>query len=325
MEMDKWEKIVLVHRLLSKSHYCISSKALLTKLECSEATFHRIRTFMQTRLSAPIVFDHRYGGYCYETIDGQPFELPGLWFTQNEIEALLGFHHAVESLQKGFFSDVLAPIKKRFEPLLKAQKTQTTSFLDRIKIIPLQSRNVDEKLFRMIAEAVVAGKRLRIEHAKISDESPIERSISPQTLVRYRDNWYVDAFCHLRNELRTFALDRILSVDFDPGKYHRTPRKQCEDFFGAAYGIFTGPATQTAEILFRGPAAREVSREQWHPRQQGQWKDDKTYCLTIPYGEDQELLMDIFKWGDCAEIINPQKLRNKAKLLLSNALANYNK
>jgi hypothetical protein len=53
---------------------------------------------MQTNLGAPIVFNRAYGGYCYDIAQAEPFELPGLWFTKKEIEALLGFEYAVESL-----------------------------------------------------------------------------------------------------------------------------------------------------------------------------------------------------------------------------------
>lgn len=37
-------------------------------------------------------------------------------------------------------------------------------------------------------------------------------TISPQRLVHYRDNWYLDAWCHLRNDLRRFSVDAIQRV-----------------------------------------------------------------------------------------------------------------
>ena len=44
--MDKWEKVVLFHRLLKDSKYCISLDRAKKELDCSEATFHRIRGWM---------------------------------------------------------------------------------------------------------------------------------------------------------------------------------------------------------------------------------------------------------------------------------------
>jgi len=323
--MDKWEKIVLFHRLLSRSRYSIPKEKILSELECSEATFHRIRSFMQSNLGAPIVFDRRYGGYRYDKTGDEPFELPGLWFTRNEIEALLCLDHAVESMQGSFFGDILAPVKKRFEPLLKAQKTHMAALRDRIRIVPIQSRQIDETLFRTVAGAVMRGKLLRIEHAKLPDETPTSRIISPQALVRYRDNWYVDAFCHLRNELRTFALNRIESAEPAKGKFRKVPAEKIRAFYADSYGIFTGPADKKAVIDFSGTAAREVSNEQWHPKQQGEWVDDKTFRLTVPYGHSRELVMDILRWGSDAEVIGPKELRETIKTTVAGMQKKYGK
>jgi len=323
--MDKWEKVVLLHRALKSSKYCIPLKTIIGELECSEATFHRIRAFMQTNLGAPIVFDRTYGGYCYDSAQSKQFELPGLWFTKNELEALLSFEHAVEGLQGGFFQDILAPVKNRFEPILKAQKARMDVLRNRIKIIPIQSRPIDDALFRVVADAVVRQRCIHIEHSKLSEKEPTSRIISPQTLVRYRDNWYVDAYCHLRRKLRTFALDRLTKAEPVTDKYHVVSKREREKFFASAYGIFTGPAVHSAVIDFTGASAREVANEKWHPKQEGKWLDDKTFRLTVPYGHSRELIMDIMRWGDGAEVKEPKELRELVSEAIKRAMKNYEK
>lgn len=176
-----------------------------------------------------------------------------------------------------------------------------------------------------MAGAVVRPRRLRIEHFKLSGEEPTARTISPQTLVRYRDNWYVDAYCHLRKELRTFALDRLTKAEIVPGKHHRVSGEQREEFFASAYGIFTGPADKKAVIEFTGTAAREVAHESWHPKQDGKWQDDKTYCFTVPYGHSRELIMDILRWGERAEVKEPKDLREEVRKTVKRTLKKYEK
>ena len=173
----------------------------------------------------------------------------------DEIEALFFLDRADEILREGFFHEALTPVRKRFEPLLKAQKTSLTSLRDKIKIIPIALRDCDQNIFRTVAWAVVKRKRIAIEHHHLAKAGPVRRTISPQALVRYRDNWYVDAFCHLRNELRTFELNRIIKAEPDPGAFRSIPKEQIQPFFADAYGIFTGPATKTATIEFTGTAA----------------------------------------------------------------------
>jgi predicted DNA-binding transcriptional regulator YafY len=323
--MDKWEKVVLFHRLLSRSKYSVPLKTILDELGCSEATFHRIRGFMRSSLGAPIVFNRNYGGYSYDKTDGQTFELPGFWLTKDEIEALLCLDNAVESMHEGFFSDLLDPVRKRFEPLLKAQRTTLNTLRERIKILSIGSRDCDREIFRTIAAAVVRRRRIAITHRPLEDDEPLKRVVSPQALVRYRDNWYVDAFCHLRKHLRTFALNRIESAGPAKGKFRKVPAGKMQAFYADSYGIFTGPADKKAVIDFTGTAAREVSNEQWHPKQKGEWFNDKTFRLAVPYGHSRELVMDILRWGEEAEVKGPEELRKTVKSKIKGMMKKYRK
>jgi proteasome accessory factor C len=323
--MDKWEKTVRLHRLLCHNKYGTPLNTILKELDCHEATFHRIRNFLKNILRAPIVFDHGSGGYRYQTSDGQPFELPGFWLTQNEIEALLCLDHAVENMQEGFFHDLLEPVRKRFEPLLKAQKTNINTLRERMKIISIGTRECDKDIFKAIASAVVREKRIVIKHRNLAADKPQERIISPQALVRYRDNWYVDAYCHLRNEPRTFSLNRIVCAEPVIGKFFKIPKEVRQVFYAESYGIFTGPANKKAVIEFTGIAAREVAQENWHPKQQGQWQNENTYRLMIPYGHSRELEMDILRWGDEAEVIEPKELRESIKTTVAKMQKKYEK
>ncbi len=323
--MDKWEKLVLLHRTLRDSRYCVPLKTLLEELDCSEATFHRIRGYLQDSLGAPILYDRRYGGYRYCQTDNEPFELPGFWLTKNEIEALLCFDHAIENLQAGLFKELFRPLRSRLEPLLKAQKTSISKVRDRIKILSINSRECDRKVFSTVAGAVLKRKRITIGHRSLAAGEVMRRTISPHALVRYRDNWYVDGFCHLRNEPRTFALNRITTAETAPGRFKVIPAVKMKSFYADTYGIFTGTADKLAVIDFTGIAAREVSSENWHPRQQGTWTDEETYRLTIPFGDCRELVMDILRWGDKAEVREPQELREKIRGIVEGMKKNYDK
>lgn len=323
--MDKWEKVVAFDRLLKRCRYSVALPDILAELGCCEATFHRVRNFMRDNLGAPIVFDQVRGGYRYDAADGAPFELPGFWFTKNEIELLLSLDYAVESMDGVFFRELLGPLRGRFEPALKAQKTDFATMRRRIKIIPIASRKYDVSIFRAVASAVLRQKRLIIHHRGLPDIAVKRRCVSPQSLVRYRDNWYLDAFCHLRSELRTFAVNRIEKAEPASGKFHAVSPVVQEKFYTESYGIFTGPAEQTAIIDFTGCAAREVATEQWHPQQTGQWLDAQTYRLSVPYGHSRELIMDILRWGEEAVVKGPPQLHGAIKTRVLHMQKNYEK
>ena len=56
-----------------------------------------------------------------------------------------------------------------------------------------------------------------------------------------------------------------------------------------------------------------MAEEIWHKDQVGEWLDDGSYRLEIPYGSDLELIGDILKYGDQVEVIAPQALRDKVR------------
>lgn len=317
--MKHFEKILELHHLLSKSKHPLELRFLLERLDCSESTFHRVRTYMIKTLGAPLYFDHRYHGYRYDESSAR-FELPGLWLSPNETEALLNFHEAIDTLQKGLFTELFSPIKQQLSRFTEMQ--HLTPNASPIRIIPHHTRPVDDARFRTCADAVIRKHTLAIRHNKPGDET-VERIISPFAIIRYRDNWYLDAFCHLRNGLRSFSLDRISFAEHSSVTFHDVPVETRNEFFADAYGIFNGPATHIAQIRFSSPAAEIVSREEWHPKQKGAWTPDLHFDLEIPYGDDRELVMDILKWGTLAEVIGPEELRMKIRNILAESLKKY--
>jgi predicted DNA-binding transcriptional regulator YafY len=222
-------------------------------------------------------------------------------------------------------ADLLGPIRARLEASLGKRGVRTRLLCKRIRILNIGAREADPGVFRVLMRGVIRRRRVEIRHQGLGDAQPAVRVISPQKLVRYRDNWYVDAFCHLRNDLRTFAINRIDGVRLVQGRFRGVREPQQEAYYGRAYGIFTGPAPHTAEIEFRGTAAREVSREGWHPKQRAEWTHEGCYRLRIPYGQDRELIMDILRWGEEAEVIGPPRLRARVKEALRGALIRYGK
>ena len=82
----------------------------------------------------------------------------------------------------------------------------------RIRILSAAARPYAPQHFQHIAAALMERRRLNIEYSARSKGDTSQREISPQRLTHYRDNWYLDAWCHLRDELRSFAVDAIKTV-----------------------------------------------------------------------------------------------------------------
>jgi len=142
-------------------------------------------------------------------------------------------------------------------------------------------------------------------------------------LIFYRDNWYLDGYCHLRKGLRSFALDGIKKAELLNKKAEETSEKELQENFSESYGIFSGKATQRAKLRFTPERARWVAGETWHGQQLGSFDKEGSYLLEFDYNQDPELIMEILKHGSNVEVLAPDTLRKKVKNELKKSLSNY--
>src|SRR3989449_8682375 len=156
-------------------------------------------------------------------------------------------------------------------------------------------RGPPAELFGIVAAAVLRRSPLWIRHYNRKEDRETEREISPQRLVHYRDNWYVDAYCHMREGLRSFAVDAIRAAELRDGRAKEIPAAELDEHLGSGYGIFAGRDVQWATLRFTPEAARWVSAQMWHPKQRSRVEADGSYVLEIPYAHERELVMEILK------------------------------
>jgi predicted DNA-binding transcriptional regulator YafY len=177
--------------------------------------------------------------------------------------------------------------------------------------------------FGVVATAVLRRSRLWIRHFNRKENRETEREISPQRLVHYRDNWYVDAYCHKTEGLRTFAVDAIRAAELREGRAKEVPAAELDEHLGSGYGIFAGKEVEWARLRFSAESARWVSAQIWHPNQRAQTEPDGSYVLEIPYANDRELLMEILKFGADVEVLGPASLRDRVSGALGEASRRY--
>ena len=321
--MDRFDRIFELHKLLSSARQPVSRQRIEQELECSRATAKRIVENMRLYLNAPIHYDRERNGYYYDRNQGGMYELPGVWFNASELHALLSVQQLLSQVQPGLLERQLAPLRQRIDKLLKTRRSGGDELTGRIRILRATARP-SGKSFQLVAGALAQRHRLQLDYYKRADNRVSSREVSPQRLIHYRDNWYLDAYCHLREGLRTFALDAIRTARVSPRPAREVATDDLDAYYSSAYGIFSGHADQTAVLRFSPQRARWVAAEQWHPQQRSRWLDDGRYELQVPYHHSPELIMDILKYGPEVEVIAPEGLRREIALRLRKASGLYN-
>jgi predicted DNA-binding transcriptional regulator YafY len=255
--------------------------------------------------------------------EGEKFELPGLWLTSDELAALLALNELISRSGPGVLAGALAPFRARIEGLLSDQGSGKALPIERIRVIPWGERKLDQQVFRIVAGAVLERRQLRFRYRARTTNADSRRTVSPQRLTHYRDNWYLDVWDHDREALRSFAVDRIVEAQSLDAAATDVAETDLNELLASSYGIFAGKPKAWATIRFSPHAARWVADEHWHSQQKGEWLSDGRYELKVPYSNSKELLMDVLKYGPDAEVVAPLPLREEMKILLQLALGAY--
>jgi proteasome accessory factor C len=321
--MDKFDRIFQLHAILVSRKTPIALEDLTARLECSKSTLYRAIGVLKDRLHAPVEFDADAGGFRYAATQGaNAFELPGLWFTPAELQALAVMQRLLKDVGGGLLTEHLGPLSKRLDELTHHRRLNLGEAASRLRFPAIASRPAGPA-FQTVASATLQRKKLWIEyHARGSDERS-ERMVSPQRITHYRESWYLDLWDEGKSALRSFAIDRILKAVPLDEKARDIPEAELDAHYASSYGIFGGQADKVAVLRFTKERARWVAEEVWHPEQQGKRLEDGSYELKIPYRDSRELVMDILRHGPDVIVIEPASLVEEVKSRLNGALDRY--
>ena len=321
--MERLERFYRIDQLLNQ-RTAASFETIRGALGVSRATLKRDLEYMRDRFNAPIEYDREANGYRFgRPRSGPRYGLPGLWFSPAEIQALLTMQHLLANLQPGLLEPHVKPLLARLRAIVASGDHAWEEVEKRIRILQPGRRESKAAHFGIVATALLRRSRLRIRHYNRIEDRETERKISPQRLVHYRDNWYVDARCHLRDGLRSFAVDAIRDAAPAERRAKEITKAELDEYLKSGYGIFTGRDVQWASLRFSPLAARWVAAQSWHSRQRARIDKDGSYVLELPYSGDRELVMDVLRYGAEVELLGPPALRKRVAQQLRAAAERY--
>ena len=321
--MDRTERFYKIDALLH-ANPVVPIERFLRELEVSKATFKRDIEYMRDRLNAPIEWDRGDGGYRYVAgVKAQQQSLPGLWFNASEAYALLMMQSLLSEMQPGLLGPHIEPLKARLRAVIESGNHPAGDVENRVKLLNVAARPVPDKNFEVVAAALLGGHRLHISYYSRVRDDVSEREVSPQLLIHYRGNWYLGAWCHKQEAMRSFSMDAIVQAALLARTRKTVAKKDLDGFVGQGYGIYSGSKVKWAKLRFSEERARWVSRELWHPQQKSSVQKDGRLILEVPFTDIRELSMDILRQGRHVEVLGPKELKDEVMSELKAALGQY--
>lgn len=165
---------------------------------------------------------------------------------------------------------------------------------------------VDPKCMEFVQSAILNRKRIAIQYQSRKDAKPAWRELSPYSMVYRKDAWYAIGFCHRRNEIRTFKLNRFHQTKLSTHPYHEDADFDLNEYLLYTWNIIGGEP-QVVIIRFRGEAKKLILEKQIS---NGRVWNEKgyVYLKTIVAGLD-EIGWWVMQYGELAEVLQPPALR----------------
>ncbi len=328
--MSQQDRLYKILQLI-ETEKVVSMEALISALEVNISTIKRDIDFLRERRQVPIVWYPNLDGKRGYSIDRASMKVKAselkpisdFFLTSEDCRSLLLADHFMSTISPAMLATGVHIARNQISHMLGTTGAAEQTIKERVRIIPIGQRRMDEVSFRFILAALTQRQRIRCLAAPRSRSAPSERELSPQRLVYYRDNWYLDAWCHEAKALRVFSVDTLTRVVQLKTAARDVGKATLDRELGAGYGIFSGAKVQHAKLTFTAHAAKWVRFQPWHPDQTLVENDDGGITLNVPFTSSTELVMDIMRHGEQVVVDGPAALRKQVKDALVKALARY--
>ncbi len=224
----------------------LSGTELSARLAIDRRTVRRYIVTLE-EIGIPIMTERgRNGGYAL--MPG--FKLPPMMFTPDEVLALgLGLL-AARGLGLADAAPASASAAGKLERLLPEALKQrmraigATVMLD----LPKAAAAQDNAALATLSEAALAQHRVQL-HYRAADGRCSERAVDPYGLAFHAGCWYAVGLCHLRDEVRSFRLDRVLQATPAPQAFRRPAGFDVLGYL--RHSVATLPRAFTVEVLLK--------------------------------------------------------------------------
>lgn len=321
--MNVAHQLHAIQAIFNNARYPVARARFLNHLGISKTTLDRRFTQLREEYGWQITHSAEGAGGYVKAAGGEALEgEPGLVLTKDQLIGLALAYELLVNPEPTLLAKPLAPMRKKLAALMASEKLGAKEIPKRIRILRQSGRGAG-KCFDAISHALLQRQQINILFNPRDGKPEAWRVVSPHRLTLYRDNWYLEAWCHTRGELRRFSVERITQTKPTTKAARPQSHKSLDAYFSATYGIFAGVPNATARLKFSPKQSQWVQHERWHASQVGTVLPDGSYQLDVPYSNETELTMDILKYGADVEVIAPEGLRLNVILALKAAQGKY--
>ena len=142
----------------------------------------------------------------------------------------------------------------------------------------------------------------------MSRDESTGRRVDPYHLTLYDGGLYLVGYCHLREAVRIFAVERIRECEVLTARFDPPDKFDVDKYLEGAWGIIRGDIV-TVKVVFARSLARYIRDRLWHPTQKFRELGDGRLEMTLRVADTLEVRRWILGFGSEAEVVEPGALR----------------
>ena len=193
-------------------------------------------------------------------------------------------------------------------PIMRNHLSDLSDHLQ-ITLTPKHQFTNAQENYQLVLEAIQKRRKIRLKYDSLAEKAQISTLVSPYQVLFQNRSWYAIGRSSLHKEVRTFHVGRILEAALTDDTYEIPPRFTLKKYFGNAWRMIREEPEVEVVVRFKPLVARNVSEVLWHSSQQLEWNDDGSLNFHVQVAGIREISWWILGYGDQAEVLAPQSLR----------------
>jgi predicted DNA-binding transcriptional regulator YafY len=218
-------------------------------------------------------------------------DIPALGFCATELMALVFSRNLLKPLEGTEIQASLSSALNKAAAALPPQGHEYVRDLEKVFSVglgPHKSYRQHRETIDRISQGIAQTKTAQIRYYSASRSAATRREVDPYRLWYAAGGLYLIAYCHLRKDVRMFAVERIRSITLTDHPYQLPLGFNVEEYVQDALMVMRGRRIDV-ELIFSKTAAAWVKDTTWHVSQETAMLKDGRLKMTLKVADTDEL------------------------------------
>lgn len=287
-----------------------NSRTIGDVLGISRRTVHADLDCLRDDEGAPIEYDELAHGYY---LDDATWDLPAMQVSRREVFAFSVARRLLEAFRGTPLETEMQSVMQKIEESLEGKVTiDPASITEHLSVLAEDHVLIDEATWSALARSLERQQRVEMAYEKFDGTRRTYR-LDPYHLIAHHGEWYLLAYHHLRRQVASFAVSRVLEVSIQDEFYGIPASFDAKDWLRDRFGITGGDRVYKVRLRFSPAVAAYIRHRVWHRTQELVERRDGGVELRKETTGWKSLVRWVLSWQPDVKVLAPKRLRERVE------------